>query len=121
MTDLIVETRPAFSVATRLISHAADHFGIEPLDVLRTRGQRRKFRARFAIIWALRQLGQPGNQNPYSYPRLAKLLGFDDHTSAWHGYKEAVKLRETDPDFRQLSNELLALAVSTHPQVRRAA
>lgn len=117
MTQLL--TRPAFSVATKLISYAADLYEMDPWELVRSGRQRRKFYPRWAVIWTLRQLGAPGSQqnNPYSYPRLARLLGYGDHTSAIHGYNEIERMRRADPKLRELTDKMLAFARTMEPQV----
>ncbi len=115
------DTRPVFSVASQLIEHAAKLYGVEPWKVVRKGRSRQLFMPRFAVIWALRQLRDPadGSATPYSYSRLARLLGFDDHTSVLHGYRRAEGLRTTDRAFRDLTNELVVHAMASGPQIPR--
>lgn len=114
-------TRPAFGVATKLLTYASELYETDPWELVRVSGQRRKFHARWAVIWTLRQLNPPSSKTgapvPYSYKRLARLLGFDDHTSVRHGEIEAAKLRAVDPKFRELTDKMLAFAQTCGPQV----
>lgn len=62
---------------------------------------------RFAVMWAAhRGLGA-------TLGRIGRALGDRDHSTINYGLKRAVALRLTDPDFRQLTNTLLA---STQPR-----
>ena len=115
--------RPTFSVAAELIEYAAHLYGIEPWDMARLGRQRRRFQPRFAVIWAMRQMapGYSTHGNPYSYHRIAKMLGYEDHTSVIYGEREAAKMREADPKFRELTDKLMEFIRTRHPQVRIAA
>lgn len=115
-------TRPAFSVATQLIEEAGRQFGIDPVTLFRRGRFRDQAHPRFAVIWALRQFAPPDKRrHAYSYPRLARLLGFDDHKSVMHGYHRAVAMRDQDPNFRRITNELVTYAMTLGPQATRNA
>src|SRR5687767_5679094 len=112
--------RPTFSIVNDMLDAAADMFGIEPWDITKRGRSRQQFIPRFAVIWVLRQLSPEqgrGTNNPFSYPRLAKMLGYEDHTSVLHGYREAEKYRDKWPKFRRITDELLRFARSTEPRV----
>lgn len=113
--------RPAFNVANQLLAYAAELHQLEPWDLVKRGKLRQRFLPRFAVIWTLRQMCPPGhrNNNPYSYPRLAKLLGYEDHTSIMYAEKEAAKQREIDPGFKELTDRLLAYAQSVEPRVQQ--
>lgn len=91
-------TQPALSP---LIERAAAAYGIRSIDVRSARRSRSTIRARWAVAWAAR-IG-----TEYSYPRIAAALGGRDHTTIMHGIDRAVALREQDPEFRALCDELV--------------
>lgn len=117
MTDR--RTRIPFLAAMDLIDRAAALYEMNPWQLVRRGRERKRFQPRFAVIWVLRQIGSgyPLQTNPYSYHRLAGLLGFDDHTSVRHAYLRATAMREQDPNFRTLTDDLLAYAHSLGAQV----
>lgn len=116
-------TRPTFSVASTLVEIAAAAYDMDPWDLPRLGGQRLNFRPRFAVVWALRKLGENYglHSNPYTQHRIARLLGFDDRTSVRYAFLRAEQLRKYDPKFKALTNMLVATARKTGPQVRKAA
>lgn len=61
-------------------------------------------------MWLIRELGIPPSigRNPYSYPRVARMFSGRDHTTVMHAIARVTQYRETDPDFRDLSDRLLA-------------
>jgi chromosomal replication initiation ATPase DnaA len=114
MTNEIV-TRPAFTVAAPLLERAARMYGIDPLDITKRNGERKRHLPRFAVVWVLRQFVI--NDKRYSYNRIAKLLGFKDHTTARHAFVRAEEMRRTSGSFRRNTDRLLELAMSIGPQV----
>ena len=86
----------------QMVAFVAFRIGCRPVDLLRSRRTKQFATARFAIMWVARKA------TPYSYPQIGRALGGFDHTSILHGVRRAEVLRETDPTFRRLSDELLA-------------
>lgn len=120
MSQTNVTSRPTFSVATQLIERAAELYDIDPWEIMRLGKQRQRFRPRWAVIWTLRQLNPPSaspNAKPYSYERIARLLGFEDHTTVMYGRDQAEALRKLDPKFQELTDDLLAYAQTLGPQI----
>ena len=123
--DPTTATRPVFNVAHQLVSYAAELYETEPWELIRKSKHRQQFRPRFAVIWALRRLGElsgaPPGHNPYSLNRIAKMFGYADHTTARHAVIEIERLRAIDPKLRELTDKLLDYAQTLGPQARKAA
>lgn len=103
---------PALIVSKKLVMAASQITNI-PVEELLSRDRRQELAwTRFAIIWALREL----KPYVYTYPRLAQILGFKDHTSIIHGYRQACAARDEDGLFKYLSDKLLALAKLSDPE-----
>jgi hypothetical protein len=58
-------------------------------------------RARFAVMWVLRQV------NGWSLPIIRDHLGLGHHTSVRHGLTRAEQLRRTDISFRLLTDAMV--------------
>ena len=108
----MVKGRPAFAIAAAVMEEAASLFRVSVWDIVRAGNTRENkiVRVRWAVIWVLRQLEWPDGRRAYSAPRIAKVLRYADHTTVLHGYREAEFWRERDPEFRQLTDELLGHA-----------
>lgn len=115
-----MRTRPTFSIAADLIIKAAELYDMDPWELPRLNNGRMGFRPRWAVAWVLAQLGRgyTRQSNPYSYVRIARLLGFADHTTVIYSLKQAEKLREQEPKFRALTDELLATTQTQGPQIQ---
>jgi chromosomal replication initiation ATPase DnaA len=99
---------PKQGLAYELVKYSATLRDVKPEDILaRSRGAE-LFHLRFSIIWALRQY----NPRVFSYPNIARRLGYLDHTSVMYGFNCACALRDSDHHFRNLSDRLLAFAQS---------
>lgn len=55
---------------------------------------------RWMVMWLARELG-------YSYPRIGHHMGGRDHSTILYGIRKARHLRETNEDYRALSDKLL--------------
>lgn len=98
---LLGEDYPAISLA-RILRDAATIFGVTIGQMKGETRHQRVARARFAVCWlAHAMLG-------YSSPRVGRSLGGRDHTSVLHACKQAITLRVSDPDFRDLTEQLRA-------------
>lgn len=103
-----VFVRPIFTLLPELVKYAAYLRGFEP-ELLTDRIKHREISwTRFGVIWAIRQV----MKDIYSYPLLARRLGFKDHTSVLHGYRRAETLRDSDFRFKLFTDRLLAFAKS---------
>lgn len=100
-----------FGMTYELVKYAAALRDLTPDEVLAHTRSQSICQLRFAIIWALRQL----NPKIYSYHQIKMALGYDDHTSIYNGYMRAVARRDTDHQFRYLTNRLLNFARSRSP------
>lgn len=89
-------------IVNRMITFVCFAIGARPTELVSLRRSRHLAFGRFAIMWAATQLTN------YSYPRIAEALGGFDHTTIIHGVRRAEQLRETDPDFRHLTDALIA-------------
>lgn len=98
--------RPALSVGVSVMARAAELSSLSLPEMFSDTRVRRIARVRFAAIWALREWGM-------SWKRIAKAVGYQDHTSAIHGYREAQRLRVSEPGFRELGDALLVHANET--------
>lgn len=75
-------------------------FGIST-DVIVSHDRHRSIaRARFGAMWVFRELGI------YSYPEIGRIL-FRDHTTILHGFRKAETLRETDVEFKRLTDHII--------------
>lgn len=86
----------------RLVELAAAVFDLDVQDILQDRRLPEICKARFAVYFA----GYHGLL--LSKSRLARAIGDRDHSTIIHGLRRADHLRATDPDFRSLTDRLLA-------------
>lgn len=63
------------------------------------------YRAKQATIWVMRTRREP----PPSYKTVARVLN-QHHASTIHAMRQAVIKRESEPDFRRLTDQLLRKA-----------
>lgn len=111
MTDTI--SRPTFTIAVALVQEAARLRGIkEPAFLMKRDRTRTLAYARFGIIWVMRNI-----ETPISYHRIRNQLGFKDHKSVMYGEYMATVFRESDPEYRQFTDDLLRFALSIEPKV----
>ena len=88
----------------RMVTFVCFAGGLRPSELLSRSREKRLSRGRFAIMWAAREL----MPSLYSFERIGESLGGLDHTSVLHGRRRAVQLRESDAEFRQLTDALIA-------------
>jgi hypothetical protein len=88
----------------RLKMAVADHWDLSVLELVGRSRIRVITKPRFALCWLLQKVGG------YSRPRIAMLVGYDDHTSVSHALRRAEALRTTDEGFRWSTDELLRIA-----------
>ncbi len=93
--------RPTFSFAMGLVDRASEIRGVDPRRVAKRERTHSISYTRFGVVWVMRQLG-------FSYPRIAKALSFEDHTSVIHAERRAEQFRRDDPDYRDFTDLLLA-------------
>ena len=84
----------------RIITFVCFATSIHPRDLLSERRKKCLAHARFAVMWGAKRL------TDYSLPRIGQRLGGFDHTSVIHGLRRAEQLRETDQDFRFLTDAI---------------
>jgi chromosomal replication initiator protein len=83
-----------------LLKHAAAETALH-VDVITSDSRvQEHVRARWAIVWVARSVRGTG------YARIGRALGGRDHSSIAHAERRAIFLRETDPDFRELTDTL---------------
>jgi hypothetical protein len=58
---------------------------------------------RHLVMWIARQLGA-------SNPHIAYYMGFECHTTVWHGISAAERRRAADEAYRDLTDRLLTAA-----------
>jgi chromosomal replication initiation ATPase DnaA len=89
----------------QIINAAAKHFGVRPCDILGPGREKTKIRMRFITAAIVRE------KLEVSYPELARIFGYNDHTSAMNGVKRARRQRESRTlwacDFDAIENALL--------------
>jgi hypothetical protein len=61
-------------------------------------------------MWIARQLGA-------SNPHIAYYMGFECHTTVWHGVSAAERRRAADEAYRGLADSLLAVARVHKPEI----
>lgn len=93
-------SRFPFSVAMSLVDRAALITGVDPSCVIKWDRRRPVVRTRWAVMWALRQMG-------LTQTSIARHVGQQDHTTVIHGVREAERLRGEDQDFKVLTDHLL--------------
>lgn len=101
--DIERSVRPAFSVCMQLVGKASEFWDVPSWRLLKRERTRKVAYARFGVIWALRETG-------ITFWAITKHLNFKEHTSAMYAYKKAQRMRETDPEFRAKTDDLLAYA-----------
>ena len=97
--------RIPWSVTTALIEEAARLRGLTPWDVTHLAKKKRTARTRFGVIWVLRQ-------HNVVMTNIADHIGMTDYTSVYHGAGVATMLRDTDPEYRDFTDKLLAFSHS---------
>lgn len=98
----VSEALDVFGPVQRIIRHAAR---LSSVPISKIAGETRSQHVcwvRWAVIWAARHQG-------HSYPRIAKQLGKRDHSTIMHGFQRAEELRQSDPVFKALCDELEAV------------
>jgi chromosomal replication initiation ATPase DnaA len=97
-----------------IVEAAATHWLCRADDITGPSRERWLVQARSAIVWALRQGPQP-----FSYPRIGKLLGGRDNSTCRNLHSIARRLRLTNPGFRAASDQLAAIAALPAPFIER--
>lgn len=89
----------------QILSAAADHFGVRPCDILGPGREKTRIRMRFITAAIVRE------RLDLSYPELARIFGYNDHTSALNGVRRARLARERNQlwadDFAAIDTALL--------------
>ena len=91
---------PGVGPIAALAHYAASQTGVSVAELRGASREARVVRVRFAVVWAARGLGA-------STPQIGRALN-RDHTTAVAGIRRAGELRERDPLFRALTDELVA-------------
>lgn len=94
--------RPGFAVAMQVVDLASEIWGISALRLIQRERTRSISYPRFAVIWALRQIGM-------TWWDLADHLGFKDHKSVMYAYKQAENFMARDTTYCLRANALLIL------------
>lgn len=95
--------RPAFSVCMQLVEKAGELWDVPTWRLTKRERTRKIAYARFGVVWALRETG-------LTFWAIAHHLGFKGHRSVMYACKQAQRMRETDPDFKSNTDDLLAYA-----------
>lgn len=88
-----------------IVDDAAHRLGLGVREIVAPYRDASCAHARFAVAWAARRAIEA-----CSLPRIGRALGGRDHTTILHALRRADALREADPDFRRLTDRLLAAA-----------
>lgn len=83
----------------RIILYVCGRCEIGVRDIRSRSRLRHVSQVRFVVAWLARQL------TPASYPAIAAAIGYEDHTSAIHGYHRALELRRTYKHHRQMMDQ----------------
>jgi hypothetical protein len=112
-------TKPVFDPIELLIDRAVDVTSISRHDLLNImrrhsgeQGRSRKIaHARFGLMWVMKhRLG-------WSYPKIAKRLGYEDHTSIIYGVRRAEEWRKFDLTFFAYTNDLMRVRIAPKQEV----
>lgn len=101
-SDNVSERLMVYSPVKKIIGHAAQLSDISVGVLMGDCRSRDVAWVRFAIYWAARAQG-------LSFPWIGREVGGRDHTTVMHGYRRAEKLRQSDPVFKALCDELEAV------------
>ena len=87
----------------QIISYAAFLFRVRRDEIIGPCRRSDIVRARFAVIWVVKQL-----RPDFSYPQIGRSLGDRDHSTIMAGEFRASQFRDSDEDFRALTDKLMA-------------
>lgn len=103
-------------IPREILVAAAAAFQTTPDAILGRASARNIGRARAAAVFALRESRQ---EVPLTFDRVGRHVG-RSAKSVWYWWQRALRLRNTDPRFRLVSDALLVVAVSP-PRATEAA
>ena len=84
----------------RIVTVVADHFQLDPRDMMSDKRERRIVRARQTAMYLCRELTHS------SYPALGRLFGGKDHSTVMHGIKKIEQLQSDDLDMKKMLSTL---------------
>lgn len=87
----------------RLAELVAHEWGIEARALRSSFRDQRFTRPRFVWVWLVKQVGRQ------SYPQTAALCSYGDHTGAMHACRRVEGWRQTQPEFRIVTDQLLEI------------
>lgn len=91
LKDILKAATPNVS-SRKVVAIVADHFSIEPADILGKKRLKELVYPRQIVMYLLReQLGQ-------SYPQIGEFLGGRDHTTIMYGANKIAALKKTNSD-----------------------
>lgn len=103
MFQLKSHDRPPLVLTAYLADRAAQMWRFPPTDFYKRDRTRRLAFARFAVAYALREVG-------ITLTTIADVLGFKDHSTVIYALKRVREMRDEDPQFRHRSDVLADMA-----------
>lgn len=97
-----VQRRPKSVYLWEIIERTCKRTGVAVSEIKSGRRFKRISHTRFMIIWLARHLTNA------SYPKIARAVGVYNHTSAKHGFRRAIELREQCEHYRKACDDLRA-------------
>lgn len=88
----------------RIAITIADQWEVPLAQVLGSSRVTPLIRARFVLAWTVHNAGK------FSYPQVARMVGYDDHTGVIHAVHRVNGWRATEPAFEHLTDHLLTIA-----------
>lgn len=92
---------PRYPTIRDCLAAVSNEFGIGVLDLVSERRMISLARPRQVAYWLARMA------TPKSLPEIGRQIGRRDHATIIHGIRVVEKLRETEPEFRQVTDRLL--------------
>lgn len=87
----------------RLAELVAFEFGIEVTELRGSFRHGRFTRPRFVWVWLVKEIAKQ------SYPQVAQMTGYADHTAVMHACRRVHGWRMSTPDFKLVSDQLLQI------------
>lgn len=104
-TGGVLPVLPGAEWTRRLALAVAEHFDLSPLELVGRSRVTVVIKPRFALCWLIKQVSPN-----LAAPRIAMLVGYEDHTSVLHALRRADELRGKDEGFAWSTDQLLIIA-----------
>ncbi len=87
----------------RLAELVAFEYGIEVTELRGSYRHGRFTRPRFVWVWLVKEISRE------SYPQIARFVGYGDHTTVMHACQRVNGWRQSKPDFKVVTDQLLQI------------